>query len=113
MYPVCEVKLPLITLILESQVAYSPSSIWSLLPLPLLMLLPFASWRPLQDILLSLPGTLFHDVLLAQFFSPDGMTLHSKLTPEHPKEEICSKGNHSLPKQEDLGSKKLALACHD
>ncbi|KAJ9055755.1 hypothetical protein DSO57_1000614 [Entomophthora muscae] len=41
---------------------------------------------PQQDIPLALPGTLLHDVLLAQHSSPDVMVLLSKLTPEHLKE---------------------------
>ncbi|KAJ9088551.1 hypothetical protein DSO57_1021931 [Entomophthora muscae] len=53
---------------------------------------------PLPDILLAVPGTLLHEVLLAQRYSPDSVALHSKLTSEHPKERICSKGEHILPK---------------
>ncbi|KAJ9068782.1 hypothetical protein DSO57_1025161 [Entomophthora muscae] len=65
MYPVCGDEDSLVTLIPEFQVASTPSCIQFQLPLPLLRLLSSAPWRPLQEILLALLGTLLHDMLLA------------------------------------------------
>ncbi|KAJ9050213.1 hypothetical protein DSO57_1016541 [Entomophthora muscae] len=86
MYPVCNDEDPLVTLIPASQVIPPPHHHQprNILLTQVVGLCSLAS--PQQDIPLALPGTLLHDVLLAQRSSPDGMALLSKLTPEHPKE---------------------------
>ncbi|KAJ9062297.1 hypothetical protein DSO57_1012092 [Entomophthora muscae] len=87
MYPVYGDEDPLVTLIPVSQVLLSPSLPPTPGDSPLTQVVGLCSLAPpQQDILLALPGTLLHDVLLAQFSSPDSMALLSKLTPEHPKE---------------------------
>ncbi|KAJ9073070.1 hypothetical protein DSO57_1020366 [Entomophthora muscae] len=86
MYPVRGDENPLVTLIPASQVILPPSPPQTLghppptQPVGLCSLAP-----PQQEILLALPGTLLHDVLMAQCSSLDGMALLSKLTPEHTK----------------------------
>ncbi|KAJ9080577.1 hypothetical protein DSO57_1023404 [Entomophthora muscae] len=89
MYPVCGDEDPLVKLIPVSQVFLPP------LPPPTpgdsstTQVVGLFSLAPSQqDIPLALPGTLLHDVLLAQRSSPDGMALLFKLTPEHPKEGV-------------------------
>ncbi|KAJ9048531.1 hypothetical protein DSO57_1034258 [Entomophthora muscae] len=82
-------RTPLATLIPASQVIPSPSRLLTLsdsLPTQVVSLCSLVP--PQQNILLALPETLFHDVLLAQCFSSDGVVLLSKLTPEHPKEDV-------------------------
>ncbi|KAJ9049204.1 hypothetical protein DSO57_1027142 [Entomophthora muscae] len=67
---------PLITLIPKSQVAPP-------------FLPPFQIYKSLfpvnfpPDIPLALPGTLFHNALMAQYFSPDGVVICSKFSPKH------------------------------
>ncbi|KAJ9068486.1 hypothetical protein DSO57_1028214 [Entomophthora muscae] len=85
MYSVRSDKDPLVTLISASQVILPPSLLPTLgdsPPTQVTGLCSLASSQ--QDILLALPGNLLHYVLLAQLSSLDGMTLLSKLTPEHP-----------------------------
>ncbi|KAJ9061615.1 hypothetical protein DSO57_1018779 [Entomophthora muscae] len=85
MYPVCGDEDPLVTLIPASQVILPPHCCRPQVTLPPTQVVGLCSLAPpQQDIPLALPGTLLHDVLLAQHSSPDSMILLSKLTPEHP-----------------------------
>ncbi|KAJ9071496.1 hypothetical protein DSO57_1036308 [Entomophthora muscae] len=71
----------------KSQVVSSPPLGTNHAAFPLVQLDALCSLAsPLPDIPLSLPGTLLHDMLLAQCSTPDSLALHSKLTPENPKE---------------------------
>ncbi|KAJ9066337.1 hypothetical protein DSO57_1010548 [Entomophthora muscae] len=87
MYPVRGDKDPLVTLIPASQVISSSSPLLTPVESSTTQVAGLCYLAPFQqDILLALPGTLLHNVLLAQRSFLDGMTLHSKLTFKHPKE---------------------------
>ncbi|KAJ9084492.1 hypothetical protein DSO57_1023812 [Entomophthora muscae] len=87
MYPVCGDENTLVTLIPASQVIPPPSPPPTTDHPPPTQVVGICSLAPpQQDILLALPGTLLHDVILTQRSSLDSIALLSKLTPEHLKE---------------------------
>ncbi|KAJ9076695.1 hypothetical protein DSO57_1023896 [Entomophthora muscae] len=115
MYPVRGDEDPLVTLIPASQVILPLSPPQNPGHPPPTQVVGLCSLvPPQQDILLALPGTLLHDVLLARSSSPDSMVFLSKLTPEHPKEGTYTlKESIVYQKQANLGPYELVCACHD
>ncbi|KAJ9064600.1 hypothetical protein DSO57_1028843 [Entomophthora muscae] len=113
MYPVCGDEDPLVTLIPASQVILPPSPPPTPGHPPPTQVVGLCSLTPppQQDILLALPGTFLHDVLLAQCSSLDSMVLLCKLMSEHPKEGAYALKESIVYQNKQIWVPKSLCAC--